>query len=288
VKFLKSFRLTSSVAVLTAVAASGYFVGCAETADDGGSCSLADNTTATTLTSANGCAVLTRDTSSCEASRTAQGLSGFWLKYSCNVTLTKTGDTVTIATDSVPDRKSPYFGSADSCYEALSVSGRAVNPNLLAEQGISMTVDYTPTASGSTATMPGGAVGVTLDGVVVYDNEAAPGDSIYAEVDSFDKCEGHPDNSSTYHYHTEPTSITNADSKFVGVMRDGFAIYGKKDADGSTPSNLDAAGGHTGTTVDSTTAVYHYHINTQTSGSDSADFLTKGLYRGTAGTCTGC
>lgn len=70
-------------------------------------------------------------------------------------------------------------------------------------------------------------------------------------------------------------------------MRDGFPVYGPKDSDGTTPT-LDSNGGHTGTTVDSTTAVYHYHVNLQTSGSNSAYFITSGNYAGTAGACTGC
>src|SRR5690606_12512895 len=71
-------------------------------AGDGGSgitsCTLTDNTTETSQSS-NGCYLLTRDTTSCQASRTAQGLSGFWLKFSCRVTLTKNGSDVIITTD---------------------------------------------------------------------------------------------------------------------------------------------------------------------------------------------
>ncbi len=215
-------------------------------------------------------------------------MSGFWLKFSCNVTLTKSGGNVIVSTSSQPDRKSPYYGSSSPCYEALSVSGRAVNPNLLSSQDTEMTIPYTAAAAGSTSTMAGGAVGVTVDGVVIYDNEAAPGDSTYDEVATFDKCEGHPDNTGMYHYHAEAPSISSEDEAFVGVMRDGFPVYGRYDSGASTPT-LDTAGGHTSTTVDSpSTSVYHYHTNLQTDGTDSAYFLTKGLYKGTAGTCTGC
>jgi hypothetical protein len=77
-------------------------------------------------------------------------------------------------------------------------------------------------------------------------------------------------------------------------MRDGYPLYGRHDADGSTPANLDASGGHVGTTPDSpSTAVYHYHVNLQTShtgatAGDEAWFLTTGTYAGAPGTCTGC
>jgi hypothetical protein len=134
-----------------------------------------------------------------------------------------------------------------------------------------------------------GVVGIALNGVAIYDNVAAPPDNIYDEVDTFDKCEGHPAGT-MYHYHIEPTTATNGDDNFVGVMRDGFPIYGREEYGGGVPT-LDKAtgGGHLGYTVDSTgTTVYHYHVNLQTSGTDSAYFITSGYYMGTAGSCTGC
>ena len=65
-----------------------------------------------------------------------------------------------------------------------------------------------------------------------------------------------------------------------------------RDADGSLPT-LDAAGGHEGPTAHSTTPVYHYHVNEQTSTARTSVgekqwFLTKGAYHGAPGTCTGC
>lgn len=258
-----------------------------EAATDG-SCALVANTTEAATKNSFGCAIVTRDTSSCEADRTAQGLSGYWLKFSCRVTLTKSGSNVTIATDSRPDTKSQYYSSSDVCYEAFSATGRITNPNTIATQSLSVTVPMTGAKAASNTTMSGATVGVAISGVSIFGNFAAPGDDIYEESETFDKCEGHPQNTGNYHFHTEPTSITQADSAFVGVMRDGLPIYGRLDADGSTPT-LDAAGGHTGTTVDSpSTAVYHYHVNLQTNGTDSAYFISTGYYAGTIGTCTGC
>lgn len=255
-----------------------------------GTCALTDNTTETTA-STNGCYLLSRDTSSCAASRTAQGLSGFWLNFSCRVTLTKSGSNVIITTDGQPDHKSAYFSTSNACYEAGFPTGRFANPNTLGSQSISMTVPYSPSAgAGSTGTAMGmGAIGIALNGVAIFSNAAAPPDNIYDEVDTFDKCEGHPAGT-MYHYHTEPTTATNADEYFVGVMRDGFPIYGRYDAGGATPTlNKASGGGHQGTTVDSGgSSVYHYHVNYQSSGSDNAYFITSGYYMGTAGTCTGC
>lgn len=254
------------------------------------SCSATDNTTASATTTSYGCALLTRDTSSCKESREAQGLSGFWLKFSCNVTLTKNGSNVVIATTDIPDSKSYYYNTSDVCYEAWTSTARHSNPNKIATKTISMTVPYAPTAAASATATPEGAIGVALNGVIIYDNSAAPGDDIYNEEATFDKCDGHPDVSSTYHYHSEPGSITNDDSNFVGVMRDGFPIYGRRDyVSNATVTGLDAQGGTSSKTVDSPdTDVYHYNLNLQTNGTKSVYFISAGYYKGTPGTCTGC
>ena len=92
----------------------------------------------------------------------------------------------------------------------------------------------------------------------------------------------------------EHVAISQDDSNFVGVMRDGYPVYGRRDPSGMVPTDLDAFGGHTSVTVDSpSVAVYHYHVNLQTSTSagtlgQQQWFLTKGTFRGTPGACTGC
>src|SRR4051812_20038456 len=70
-------------------------------------CTLEADTRATVTVSASGCALLDRDTGACEAARKAQGLSGYWLRFSCRVTLERvsTGGATTVhaTTDAQPD-----------------------------------------------------------------------------------------------------------------------------------------------------------------------------------------
>ncbi len=254
-----------------------------------GQCTLTANTTATATVNAAGCAVLSRDTSSCQASRQAAGLSGMWLKFSCRVTLSLAGGQVTAKSDGQPDYKSQYFPTANPCYQK-ETSG-IKNPNTIAVGNYSLNF---PTAPNMTAgRMTGAVVGMALNGVTIFGNFAAPGDDIFQEAMTFDACGAHPQMSGQYHYHSEPYSISSDDNAFIGVMRDGYAIYGRRDPDGSLPT-LDTYGGHTGPTLDSpSTPVYHYHVNLQTStGTTTAGqkqwFLTTGNYRGTPGSCTGC
>ena len=108
------------------------------------------------------------------------------------------------------------------------------------------------------------------------------------------RCGGHPEGTGEYHYHGEPYAISDADDALIGYMRDGSPIYGRQDPGGTIPTDLDAYGAHTGTTVDSpSTPVYHYHA-------EPADqhrfdelcqqqwFLTTGTYAHAPGSCTNC
>lgn len=259
-----------------------------------GTCALTANTSETSTVSPSGCPVLARDTRACEAERKAQGLSGYWLQFSCRVSLSSTttsGATVVRAqADGQPDYKSFYFATTDACYESYSGSTR--NPNQIAAK--LYVIDFPATPDMTSQSMRGNAVvGLALNGVPIYGNFAAPGDDIFTESRTFDRCGAHPQNTGSYHYHSEPYPLSYDDARFIGVMRDGHPIYGRKDSDGGTPT-LDTAGGHTGVTVDSpTTPVYHYHVNEQTSTSSGTLgqkqwFLTTGTFRGTPGGCTGC
>ncbi|HVJ88698.1 MAG TPA: YHYH protein [Labilithrix sp.] len=255
-----------------------------------GACSLTANTTAASAPNEDGCAILSRDTSACADARRAAGLDGVWLDISCRVTLSVDSGVVTARTDGSPDYRSFYFNDTDACYEAYSGSQR--NPNRIKTHDLAIRIPLSP--SGAAQTMHGSAVvGIAINGVAIFGNFAAPQDDIFNEALTFDRCAGHPQQTGMYHYHSEPTSITQDDANLVGIMRDGVPVYGRKDADGTYPT-LDEDGGHTGVTPHSpTTPVYHYHVNEQTStGSRTAGqkqwFITTGRFHYAPATCSGC
>jgi hypothetical protein len=125
-----------------------------------------------------------------------------------------------------------------------------------------------------------------VNGVAIFGNFAAPGDDIFTEAETFDRCAGHPQQAGQYHYHSEPYAISYDDDRFVGVLADGYPVYGRRDVDGSIPE-VDEDGGHMGTTPDSPdTAVYHYHVHEETSATPGTAgqkqwFITTGQYHGT-------
>jgi len=251
------------------------------------------------------CAQQKSDTSSCQAARAALGLSGNWLAFSCNVVeglatssqaaaaSLASATYVTLTMADLPDYTSNYYpttgsydfpaysdtvtGTFDSLYSAFSTD--FPDPNSIAAHTITLYAPLAPQAAASESQSMGGpnggVEGMTLNGVGIFDSAAGGTDNIFAEAGSFDQCGGHPDNTSTYHYHAEPYSISYDDDRLIGVMRDGFFIYGRQDADGSTPGTLAAQqaagagstnllyvyGGHTGAApAMSDTSAFHYHL----------------------------
>ena len=175
-----------------------------------------------------------------------------WIKNNfCCVTTTMTGgDTkVKIQFTGQPAHKSHYWGSSDACYESAP-SVKQMNPNSTSAQTFTLEVPKSPSiGTGSGDDTPYSAVGVAVNGASFFNNEAAPGDDLTNEIKSMDFGNGHPTDTGSYHYHIEPCYLSNNDSRLIGLMADGFPIYGQKDPDtGNAASCI-------------TTAVNGYTIN---------------------------
>lgn len=169
------------------------------------------------------------------------------------------GSSVVLRTTSVPDHASPYFGPGSPLYEPPQ-PGMQVNPNRIAAQNIVLRVPAVPEASAASDT-PLGPMGVARNGVVLFNQYAAGRAPLDDEIRSFDRYNGHPQQTGTYHYHIEPVYLTaQGSSRLVGVLLDGFPVYGTRDADGSAPADLDACNGHTRATPDHPSGIYHYHV----------------------------
>jgi hypothetical protein len=139
------------------------------------------------------------------------------------------------------------------------------NPNSIREQSISFSVPANPKL-GNPGCAPG-AIGVLISGSVLFNPLDEPGrDAVAWETQ--DKCQGHPQQTGVYHYHSVSTcvdteTLANGHSALVGYAIDGFGIFGRKGLGGETliSSDLDECHGHThaiewdGRTVE----MYHYH-----------------------------
>src|SRR5207237_783471 len=99
-------------------------------------------------------------------------------------------------------------GAIDGGADATTNGCRRAAPT--APPRLSSLVPVTPATTGQTMGL--GPVGIAVNGVASFDDQAAPGDDIFQEALSFDQCQGHPAPGGTYHYHSEPYAISYDDA----------------------------------------------------------------------------
>ena len=207
----------------------------------------------------------------------ATTLPAMYQAFGNGTTVALDGQTVTLRSTDLPDHASPYYGTGSATYEA-PLPGMQLAPNVIVAQTLVLRVPVAPASAASSDT-PLGPIGLSVNGVALFNQYAAGRMPLGPEIQSFDRYNGHPSPSGQYHYHVEPLWITAAKGKsaLVGVLLDGFPVYGTIDTNGSTPSNLDACNGHIGVTPDFPSGIYHYHVT-------SASPYISGCFRGTPGT----
>jgi hypothetical protein len=135
------------------------------------------------------------------------------------------------------------------------------NPNTISAQSLSVTLPAHPTYSDTPYCM-GGEVGVMLSGVALFNGfDAGLRDAAAHELQ--DSCEGHPQGSGEYHYHSLSSCFKDTNvSTVLGYAYDGFPITGAKVADNTylTTEDLDECHGITSSVmIDGiSTDTYHY------------------------------
>jgi hypothetical protein len=169
------------------------------------------------------------------------------------------GREIVLRATSVPDHPSPYFETSHPLYEAPD-SGMRVNPNRIVSQSLVLHVPASPQETSPSDT-PMGPIGMAVNGVALFNQYAAGRSPLDMEIISFDRFNGHPQQQGMYHYHMEPLWLTaKSSSRLLGVLLDGFPVYGTRDASGATPSDLDACNGHVSATPEFPSGIYHYHV----------------------------
>lgn len=155
------------------------------------------------------------------------------------------------------------------------------NPNGLREQSMRLELAATPKLARAPSCAPG-AVGILLSGSVLFNALDAPGRDAVAH-ETQDACQGHPQESGVYHYHSLSSCIEDkpgedGHSRLMGYALDGFGIFGRKGEGGKTltSADLDECHGHTHV-IDwdgKRVKMYHYHA--------TWDFpYTVGCFKGT-------
>ena len=210
------------------------------------------------------------------ASSMASGLPS-WIKnnFKCAVG-TVSGSNYVFTSKNLPNTKSYNYDTSSALYEALPSGNTSAGNNVIGSQNFTYTIPATATVNGGAKTSTQGglaSIGITTNGLAVFNNAAAPGDTLATEATTFDNFNGHPQSSSVYHHHVNPINITSTagDANLVGIALDGYPIYGLL-CDQATSSTLDDAApgtgtpaldvyhGHTANTVLFPGGTYHYHF----------------------------
>ena len=197
------------------------------------------------------------------------------------------GDFVVIQVNGVPDHNSPYFDESDSRHQAYNGSNNNfnLNPNRIdVNSNYTYKIPRNPSPATNSRPTQLGSIGIALNGVSFYNQYAGPDNQpLTNEINSFDQYNGHPQGVGVYHYHIEPTYLTQNEGNDVllGFLLDGYPVYGPFENDVRVTNNiLDEYHGHEHATSDYPDGIYHYHIT------DADPYINGSGYYGTAGTVT--
>lgn len=140
------------------------------------------------------------------------------------------------------------------------------NPNSIREQDFGFSLAALPELAAQPSCAPG-AVGILSSGVVLFNALDAPGRDAVAH-ETQDGCQGHPQRSGVYHYHSLTTCLEDRPapgqhSALLGYALDGFGIFDRFGEGGRplTSADLDECHGHSHA-IDwdgARRVLYHYH-----------------------------
>jgi hypothetical protein len=204
-----------------------------------------------------------------------------------NFTIYIDGDEMVIESNGLPNHTSPYWSNTtersaiDPMGNTLVTPAAAENHPLFVEPTVTsyaamapgniddfngsytLRVPINPTLAASSSATGLGPIGIAISGSMIYNDEEGPNVPLDEAVVSLDYTAAHTGPQS-YHYHLEPKAWSDDDNKLIGIMSDGFFIYGRRDHDDNYPTDLDESGGHFGPTIHNPNGEYHYHIQNET------------------------
>lgn len=205
-----------------------------------------------------------------------------------NTDIMLSGSNVVIESNGLPNHTSPYWSNTtertaiDPMGNTLVTPAAAVNHPLFVEPTVTsyemmapgniddfngsytLTVSANPQLAATSTSTGLGPIGIAVSGSMIYNDEEGPNIPLDGAVGSLDYTAAHTGPQS-YHYHLETKAWSEDDDALIGIIADGFFLYGRKcNSTNDHPTDLDASGGHTSTTQHSEGASeYHYHIQNE-------------------------
>jgi len=140
------------------------------------------------------------------------------------------------------------------------------NPNTISAQNVNFDLPANPEVAAQPSCVEPTA-GIFLNGVFLFNALDGPGRDAVA-IETQDLCQGHPEMTGVYHYHSLSTCLPDAEpgtvhSPLMGYAFDGFGIYGSYREIGETMTNagLDECHGHVHEIEwdGSASEMFHYH-----------------------------
>jgi len=222
-----------------------------------------------------------------------------------NFTIMLDGSEVVIESNGHPNHESPYWSNTtarsaiDPMGNTLDTPAASENHPLFVEPTVTsheamapgniddfvgtyvLRVPASPTKAATSTATGLGPIGMAVSGAMIYNDEEGPNVPLDNAVPSLDFTAAHTGPQS-YHYHLEPKAWSDDDDQLIGIIADGFFLYGRRcSSTGTYPTDLDASGGHECPTQHSDEPEYHYHIQND-AYLDQYYVLFPGDYQGTA------
>ncbi|MBB4080569.1 hypothetical protein GGR28_003204 [Lewinella aquimaris] len=199
---------------------------------------------------------------------TSTPVSAFDDFNSAAVTVSFDGAEITLESNGLPNHTSPYWEETSPLYIEPVVAEALTPGRIGGDRSYTLTVPTAPELAASSTATGLGPIGIAVSGAPIFNDTEGPNRPLEEQTaETFDYAGAH-NGPSGYHYHVEAsdvpenTMLSHDDEKLIGIMSDGFLIYGRKcNSTGDHPTNLDVSGGHTSSTQHSEgEAFYHYHI----------------------------
>lgn len=219
-----------------------------------------------------------------ETTDTGSTLHKAFAEFSENVSVSLSDDgDVTIESNGFPNHTSPYWSNTtfrsttdpmgnelstvsssnhELWVEPTETSNEAMAPGNIDDFDgtYTLTVSANPEKAATSSATGLGAIGIAVSGSMIYNDEEGENVALDDAIVSLDYTGAHTGPQS-YHYHLETNAWSNDDSALIGIMSDGFFLYGRRDSEtGEYPTDLDESGGHFGPTQHNADGEYHYHI----------------------------
>lgn len=204
-----------------------------------------------------------------------------------NFTIYLDGDEVVLESNGLPNHTSPYWSSTHARSTTGPMGNTMTTPAVATDHPLfveptvtsyeqmapgniddfngtyTLRVPAQPERAAASSATGLGPIGMAVSGSMIYNDEEGPNVPIDNAIGSLDYTAAHTGPQS-YHYHLETKAWSDDDDKLIGIIADGFFLYGRKcHSTGGYPDDLDASGGHLSMTQHSTVEEYHYHIQNE-------------------------